>query len=661
MLVKIAWLLAFMVLYWGYCIFWGVRCGARAKTANAHFIAGRRLSPWLFVVAATATSFGGWVFIGHPGLVYRDGLSYGSAALHAVAIPLTGVLFLKRQWMLSRRFGYLTPGEMLADYFRGDAIRFLVLVVAVVFAIPFLALQLGASGFLVSVVTDGAISRDMAMWGLALVLLVYVTSGGLPAVAYADGLQCILLAAGMVIVGLIALDLAGGFGALNEGLAQLAGTGVAGWGTTRGLGGGDHAAYVAIPGVIQWTAGSGREAPIGGLWTGVMSLTYMFAVLGLQATPAFSLWAFASEGPRAFAPQQVWASAAVIGLIVVIFPTLAGMGGHLLGANPAVNEAGLALSQALPELDAEQRSALVPSYMNVLGEAAPWLVGLLAVCGLAAMQSTGAAHMTAAGTMLSRDIYRRYLKPDAGDAGQLLFSRLSIALCTLLALLLATFAPDTVLHLGALAPALAFQLWPSLLAVTWFPWITRQGAVCGLAAGMIAVVLTEGIGQTLTGYSLPWGRWPWTIHSAGWGMAFNLVICVVGSAMTRDERARRHRMEYHEFLRQHAALSPANQRLKVFAWVAVLVWMFFAVGPGAVVGNYLFGAPDAGLAGWDFGMPSLWVWQILWWGLGVVMLWFLAYKMELSTALEREIAAPAPDSRGGVAEGRGGGFAAENR
>ena len=185
-------------------------------------------------------------------------------------IPLTGVLLLKRQWMLGRRFGYLSSGEMLADYFRGDAIRFFVLAIALVFAVPFLALQLGASGFLISVVTDGAVSRDMAMWGLALVLLAYVTAGGLRAVAHVASLQCILLVAGMIVIGLVAIDLAGGFGGLNEGLAQLAGSGIGGRGTTRGLGGGEHDAWFAIPGVVQWSAGLGREAPLGGAWTGVM-------------------------------------------------------------------------------------------------------------------------------------------------------------------------------------------------------------------------------------------------------------------------------------------------------------------------------------------------------------------------------------------------------
>ncbi len=105
MSAKVTWLFIFVVLYWGYCIFWGARCARLTKTASDYFVAGRRLSLWLFVMAATATSFGGWAFMGHPGLVYRDGFQYGYAALYSIAVPFAGVVFLKRQWMLSKRFG----------------------------------------------------------------------------------------------------------------------------------------------------------------------------------------------------------------------------------------------------------------------------------------------------------------------------------------------------------------------------------------------------------------------------------------------------------------------------------------------------------------------------------------------------------------------------
>ena len=193
-------------------------------------------------------------------------------------------------------------------------------------------------------------------------------------------------------------------------------------------------------------------------------------------------------------------------------------------------------------------------------EALPWLAALLAVCGLVAMQATGAVHLAASGTMLSRDVFRRFLKPGATHDSQKLFARLAIPIVAGLALSLATYDQGTLIQLGALALPIAFQLWPTLLGATWFPWITRQGAVYSLGAGILAVILTESIGQTLTGGTLPWGRWPWTIHSAGWGIFFNLSICVIASAMSQDDRTRAHRQKHHDFLHAHAAPMAAGRQ-----------------------------------------------------------------------------------------------------
>ncbi len=637
---KVIWLFVFVGLYWAYCVFWGIKGAMTAKTASDYFIAGRRLSIWVFILAATATSFSGWTFMGHPGLVYRDGFQYAYASFYAVTIPFTGVMFLKRQWMLGKRFGYVTPGEMLSDYFRGDAIRILVVLVALLFSIPYLGVQLGASGFLFNVLTDDLISKTAGTWLLSAVVLIYVASGGLRAVAYVDTVQCILLAVGIMITGLIALDLAGGWAALNQGFANLAASDVGKWGTTPGDA---YNAYFAIPGVIQFTAGLGKEAPVGGLWTGVMVLTYMFALMGIQSAPAFTMWAFGNASPKPFAPQQVWASSFCIGGILFFFTAFQGMGAHLLGANPAVTEAGLALSNVL---DGESISAnpdsLVPYYFNQIADAAPWLVGLLAVCALAAMQSTGAAYMSTAGGMLTRDLYKRYLNPTADHATQKLFGRIGVAFIVISALLVATFSSDALVLLGGLAVAFGFQMWPALAAVTWFPWITRQGATWGLAAGLIGVIFTETIGQQITGGALPWGRWPLTIHSAGWGIICNLAVLIPVCMMTQNADDTQHRMVYHNFLREHASLSVEKKKLVPIAWAVTLAWMFFGIGPGAVIGNDIFGAPNDA-ANWTFGIPSIWAWQIIFWLLGCAMMWFLAYKMEMSTVPEKEIEVLAED------------------
>jgi hypothetical protein len=139
-------------------------------------------------------------------------------------------------------------------------------------------------------------------------------------------------------------------------LAKLAASNVGKWGTTKGYGGGDYNAYFAIPGVIQFTAGLGKQTPVGGLWTGVMCLTYMFALMGIQSAPAFTMWSFSNTNPKPFAPQQVWASSFGIGFILFFFTAFTGMAGHLLGGNPLVNKAGMAIANVLPDIIAKSRT-----------------------------------------------------------------------------------------------------------------------------------------------------------------------------------------------------------------------------------------------------------------------------------------------------------------
>ena len=45
-----------------------------------------------------------------------------------------------------KTFWLRNPGEMLADYFKGDMVRVLTVVVALCFSVPYLGLQLAASG-----------------------------------------------------------------------------------------------------------------------------------------------------------------------------------------------------------------------------------------------------------------------------------------------------------------------------------------------------------------------------------------------------------------------------------------------------------------------------------------------------------------------------------
>ncbi|MES9957848.1 MAG: sodium:solute symporter family protein [Sedimenticola sp.] len=643
---KVIWLFVFVALYWAYCIFWGIKGALTARTASDYFVAGRQISLWVFILAATATSFSGWTFMGHPGLIYRDGFQYAYASFYAIAIPFTGVIFLKRQWMLGKRFGFITPGEMMAYYFRSDTVRLLVVLVALVFSIPYLGIQLRASGFLFNVLSDGLLDVEVGMWLLSIVVIIYVASGGLRAVAYVDSAQAILLSGGIMIIGIIAINAIGGFGQFMQGITALTAinpeTGKALFGETTPDG---FSAYIAIPGMIQYSAGLGTDsAPIGGAWTGIMILTYMFALMGIQSAPAFTMWAFGNKSPEPFAPQQVWASSAGIGFILMFFTALQGIGAHFLGADSAFMAAhpelvNPVMVEGLQKIGADDLlhslsnpDMLVPQLVYLMSDMAPWLVGILAVCALAAMQSTGAAYMSTAGGMLTRDLVKRFILPRASHLQQKLFGRIGVVVIVLTALVFATASNDALVLLGGLAVAYGFQMWPALIAICWWPYLTRQGIIVGLVAGLIAVTLTENIGAQF----MPWGRWPMTIHSAGWGIFFNLGLAILVSAITQNADDHRHRMTFHNFLREHAGLAPGKRSLIPIAWIMTITWFFFGIGPGAVIGNWIFGDPtDAGT--WLFGIPSIWAWQLIWWLLGIFMMWFLAYKMELSTVPENEI------------------------
>ena len=631
MSAKFAWLFAFVGIYWAYCLYWGFKGAQRSKTTADYFVAGRSIGVWVFVLAATATSFSGWTFIGHPGKIFTDGLPYAFASFYALTIPFTGVLFLRRQWVLGRAFRYITPGEMYSDYYGGNAMRLLTVLVAFLFSVPYLGVQLRASGALFHVLTDGWLGVEVGMFALSAIVMIYVAAGGLRSVAYVDCVQCVLLALGIIILGFVVIHFAGGWSGFADGIATLVRGDLE---TAKVLAGQEGPAAaeklrklitpdgqshnVAIPDSVQWV--SSGSAAVGGVWTGVMCLTYMFALMGIQSSPAFSMWAYSNRTSEAFRWQQVVASSIIIGVILFSFTIFQGLGGHVLEARGVLQEV--------------DDKILVPQLINLLSESAPWLVGLLAVCALAAMQSTGAAYMSTFSGMVTRDLYRHYISPDATDRAQKLCGRIFVVLVTVAALVVATKSTQAIVMLGGLAVAYGFQMYPALMGVCYFPRLTRRGVVWGLVAGLVAVTLTD---KTVTLLPVVWGPYPLTIHSAGWGIFFNLLVCIIVSFASPDsDEQRSGKSKRHRFLQAVSGI-PENRRKHVgLAWVLTVVWFVVGFGPVAVVGNTLFSDPNQPATWAPFGLPSLWVWQLVMLIFGIFVMWFLAFHIGLSRPIPPE-------------------------
>jgi hypothetical protein len=242
--------------------------------------------------------------------------------------------------------------------------------------------------------------------------------------------------------------------------------------------------------------------------------------------------------------------------------------------------------------------------------------------------------MSTASGMLTRDIVKRYFKKDMTETQQTHWGRITVLIVVGSALIFSSIVPGAIVMLGGLAVSYGFMMYTPLIATLYWPWLTREGVVIGLICGIIAVTVTFTFNL-----GLPWGAYPWTIHCAGWGIIFNLPVAILISFFTqpKKEEADR-RMEYHSFIRSHASLSPEKQHLVKWGWIITLAWFFFAIGPGCVIGNTIFGNPLKP-AEWLNGMPSIWIWQILWWILGIGMMWFLAYKLQMSTNITTDFQA----------------------
>ncbi len=629
---KLYWLFGFVGLYWAYCLFWGIKGAIRSKTSADYFVAGRSIGIWVFVLAATATSFSGWTFVGHPGLILNEGLPYAFASFYALTIPFTGVLFLRRQWVLGRAFNYITPGEMYTDYYGGNAMRLLTVLVAFLFSVPYLGVQLRASGDLFHVLTDGLIGIEIGMFALSAIVVIYVASGGLRSVAYVDCVQCILLALGIVVLGGIAISYIGGWSEFTSGLAALVTQDLASGTKITPAG---HSGTVALPGAIQWV--SANTQAVGSSWTGVMCLTYMFALMGIQSSPAFSMWTFSNRTCESFRWQQVVASSLIIGIILFTFTIFQGLGGNVLEAKGILS-------------DVTDKN-LVPQLINLLADTAPWLVALLAVCALAAMQSTGAAYMSTFSGMVTRDIYKSYIAPDATDDVQKMCGRIFVIVVAVAALFVAARFTGAIVMLGGLAVAYGFQMWPALMGISFFQQFTRKGIVWGLVVGLVAVTLTDRpvaiIPDILNAFipnfldlefgALPWGRYPLTIHSAGWGILFNLLVTIIVSfAGSQTDEERDHRRKRHAFLQAVSGITEEKKKHVPLAWALTLVWFLAGFGPFAVIGNTLFSNPNVPSSWGPFGLPSLWVWQLLFLAFGIFVMWFLAFHIGLSKPVAPE-------------------------
>ncbi len=199
-------------LYIAFSLFLGVRAHRTSThSSEDYFIAGRSLS-WVHLgLTLFATWMSTFAFLGSPGFYYNIGVKwYLPHGVLVVASPMLLWFIGRRLWTLGKENGYITPGDLLADFYKSSAVRFLVAIISLLALIPYCLIQLVGIGKALTTATGGAAPYWVGIVFAILGIAIYTYLGGMRAIVWTDILQACMFGAVMLIGVTIVLKQAGG-------------------------------------------------------------------------------------------------------------------------------------------------------------------------------------------------------------------------------------------------------------------------------------------------------------------------------------------------------------------------------------------------------------------------------------------------------------------
>jgi SSS family solute:Na+ symporter len=424
----------------------------RSRSVKSHedfMVAGRSVPVMLLVGTLVCTWIGSGSLFGGAGLAYRSGIaelwfSFGAWVGLVVAYFLAGRV---------RRIAQYTVPDLLEQRYNAAA-RLLGTLAIVLAYVTIAAYQFRGGGWILSIVTDNAISPTQGMWITCIAIVTFTALAGMVSIVTVDLFNGIIITLG-VLLALPYMVFANG--GISEIISNLPDT---------------------------------HTTPLGG-----HNVLWVFGV----AMPTFLLLLGESGMYQKFfsAKDENSARKAVIGMV----------------AGVVVIETALALLAIVgravyPELETqtwiEGRAASETIILHIARNGLPAIGGaILLAAAVAIVLSTGNTFLLVPSTNVSRDIYERFINPEASDKAKLNVQRAFIVLFGGLGIVLLTQF-DSVLAMALYAYSLVgASVTPVLLAAFLWKRVTAAGGVACIAGGMGSILLikvlnTVGVGFTLT-------------------------------------------------------------------------------------------------------------------------------------------------------------------
>ena len=405
---------ALLAIYLGATLALGVYLGRRLHTGQDYFLAGRRLPWWAIGMSLVATDIGGTDIIGVGGAAYTHGLAVGNFEwIGCVPAMIVGAfVFIPFFW----RIGVYTIPEFMERRYNAK-VRSALAFCWLVFMACNLGIMLLASGKMMAVLFGW--DQTACILATAVMVGVYTCVGGLAAVVYTDMIQCVVMIAGCLLVLVVGLVEVGGISNLKSEIRRIEQqrsrqsdrgsqsdlSDVLTTATGRDPAASDSNSEVAQSGTIveHTTLILPVDTKTPFPWTGILfGLAFILSPaywIGNQAIVQRSLGAKSEYEAKA---AYVWGA-----ILKNLIPFIIAVPGLIaLVKFPELGDGDKAFASLV--------TALLPTGLR----------GVFLAAFIAALMSSIDSYLNSASAIVTNDLYKRFLKPEASDADLLHVGRI---------------------------------------------------------------------------------------------------------------------------------------------------------------------------------------------------------------------------------------------
>lgn len=445
-------------------------------------MAGRNIPFWLLAGSYLGSMVGGASVSGYTGLGFSDGISAIWSALFT-CLGLTGfiIIFARRLNYFGRKTEAVTITDFVCARF-GEKLRLPAGIIAFLRPAILTGMQLLAIAVVLNVAFG--ITIELGVVISAVIIFTYLYTAGQYSAIVVQWIQAMFQSLAIVVAAVAAFKLIGNPSAAAE------------------------AFYFVLPEnfVNAWAVDTGNFST----WILTLGLYYF-------ACPWMYMWAYVGESPRVSSNAQL----ALLGAgYYNVLPFLAGM-----AVMAAVTMGVLVLPDGIVGDSLYSWIALNSKSI---------VVGVIMIVGLVmTIISTGSSVAMNGVTILVQDIYKGVINKNASEKQLMRFSRLSVIVVLLIAVLSAIWVPVLV-PLWVLAQAIVMAgLFVTVMAAWFWKHSTTSGAMAATIGGGIAAITWAVYTWVTTGSP---GTLIFGLHCVHVGLAVSIILMIIVSIATNHSK-----------------------------------------------------------------------------------------------------------------------------